>query len=381
MSDFGVNDFLTKSLEFQQGMLKNWMNAMQGAVPGMGAEANPADPLSTTMKAYQDMYTNWQNQLMNNPLMKMYPWSYNMFNTLNTPFDIVNKMMNSGKVFTDLFKVWQEISGKDFASREEIQKFLDENQGVYNKVWEDFMLPFVPEVARPLMSQAQSLVKQFQELGQDMVRPWMEATSGKEFAKFMQGDTSAYMSIYKSLNKAYEETFGKILSASGLGVTKEQNEAIMSQFDSYFKMMLALTELMSLVGDVSKDNMISLIEICQEQIKAGKDPKSMREFYNLWLKINEDSFVKVFGTPQFSQIFGEFSKRACEFKIHCDQVMERALSNLPIPTNADMVSLYKTVYNLRKSDFFNTEDIQTLKADVAALKAELAAKGGIKPTK
>ena len=40
------------------------------------------------------------------------------------------------------------------------------------------------------------------------------------------------------------------------------------------------------------------------------------------------------------------------------------LSSLPIPTNSEMKSVYKTVYDLRK-------DVRDLKKEIAALRAEL----------
>lgn len=371
MNDFGMNDFWKKSLDFQQNMFKNWMSAMQGAVPSASSADIPDNPLSVMMKTYQDMYSNWQNQFTNSPLMKMYPWTYNLFNTSNTPFDIANKMMNSGKTYTDLFNIWQKLIGKNpFDSRESILSFLEDNSAAFDRLGEDFMMPFVPESLRPMVGQIRDLMKQFGSIGRDFLRPWSEIgqQNPEELQKLMKGDSSAYMNLYQAMNKAYEESFGKVFSSTGLGLTKEQNEEILSQFDAFFRMMLALGELMSLVADVSKDNMVAVIEAYQDMIRKGTEPKSMKEFYDMWLKINEDAFVKIFATPQFSQIFGEFSKRACEFKIQCDNVLERALNWAPVPKNSDMASLYKTVYELRKSDYFNTQEIRNLKEELAALK-------------
>lgn len=372
MNDFGMNDFLKKSLEFQQNMAKNWMETMQGVARNAGTVAEEVgNPLSTIVKTYQDMYTNWQNQFMSNPLMKTYPWTYNLFNTSNTPFDIANKMMNSGKTYTDLFGIWQQLAGKGpFETRDEIVKFLEQNRAAFERLSEDFIMPFVPETMRPLVSQAQTLMKQFEGIGQDFVRPWSEISKGatENLQKVLKGDHSAYAGLYKALNDAYNDSFGKFFSTTGLGLTKEQNEEILSQFDSFFRMMLALTELLALVADVSKDNMVSLIEAYQDMVGKGSEPKSMKDFYKMWIKINEDSFVKVFGTPQFAQIFGEFSKRACEFKIHMDKVIERSLNWMPVPKNSEISNLYKTVYDLRKASYFQNQSIEELKAEVAALK-------------
>jgi len=89
----------------------------------------------------------------------------------------------------------------------------------------------------------------------------------------------------------------------------------------------------------------------------------------LWVKINEDAFVKVFGTPQFSKIFCEFAQKACEYKIYSDKVLEQLLDWAPFPKNSEMVSLYKTVYELRKSGYQNTKQIEAMQEELTALKA------------
>ena len=372
MSDYGIGEFFQKSFEMQQNMVKSWMDVMKPAF-GNQADTQAADnPVAAMSKMYQNMYESWQKQFMDSPWMKATPWSYNMFNTENPMFDMFNKMMNSGKSLNDLSSFWQNLLGKDqFASREEILKFIEDNKASYEKLAQDFMKPFVPEALRPLVDNAMALVKEYEAIGKDVAKPWMELgpKAAEDFKKVMQGDTTAYTGLYKNINAAYENSFGKLFNATGLGLTREQNEELMSQYDSFFKMNISLAELMSLVGDVSKENMVSVVETYQKMVKDGKQPQSLKEFYDLWVKISEDSFVKVFGTPQFSQIFCEFAKRSCEFKIHFDKVLEQTLGWMPFPKNTDMASLYKTVYELRKSDYRNTQQLASMQEELAALKA------------
>ena len=54
------------------------------------------------------------------------------------------------------------------------------------------------------------------------------------------------------------------------------------------------------------------------------------------------------GTEEFAKVFDEFSDKYAQYMSAQNKVYERMLSSLPIPTNTDMKSLYKTVYDLRK---------------------------------
>ena len=377
MTDYGMGDLFKKGFEFQQDMVKNWMNAVSGAAAA-GASAKPSveadsSPFASMNKMYQSIYENWQKQFTDNPWMKMQPWDYNLFSTSNPMTDIFNKMMNSGKSVTDLSAIWQQLQGKSpFTSREEILKFIEENKASYEKLAHDFISPFLPENLRPMIGNAMGLMKQYEVSGQDLLKPWTELAEKNAEAtqRIMQGDTSAYGDFYKLLNKAYGESYGKLFNVSGMGLTKEQDEAMMAQLDSFYKLLLTMSELVALVTNVSRENTVKLIETYSKLGQEGKPPQSLKEFYDLWIKINEDAFIHVFGTPQFSQIFCEFFKKYCEFKIHVDSVLEKAFDWAPFPKNSEMVNLYKSVYELRKADFKNTQRITALEEELAALKGE-----------
>ena len=371
MSDFGMNDFLKKGFEFQQDMARQWMNAMSGGKTGDDATEAWKQPFGNPFKMYEAMYEAWQKQFKSGPWALFEPWTQ----SFAAPYadartDLFAKVMNGGKVLEDIAAFWQQLFGKGvFESREELLRFVDQQRETCTRLAQDFMLPFIPEQIRPLFMESQDLLKQYEAIGKDLAKPWLALSdqNSEVFQDMLKGKGTG-ADFYKAVTRAYESSYGKIFNAAGLGLSREQNEVLMSQFDSFFKMMIAMTELLSLVSEVSKENMIKVVEAWQDLIKEGKSPQTMQEFYKLWLKINEDSFVRVFGTPQFSQIFCEFAQRACQFKIHFDKVMEQALSWAPIPRNSDMASLYKTVYNLRKSDYGNTQELQSLRDEVAALK-------------
>jgi class III poly(R)-hydroxyalkanoic acid synthase PhaE subunit len=368
-----MGELFKKSFEIQQNMAKAWLNAVNPpAAGGSGEKTAAEDPLAAMTKMYQGIYETWQKQFLDNPWMKMTPWSYNLFNSANPVQDMFNKMMNSGKGLADLSAIWQQLAGKDpFKSRDDILKFIEDNKADFERLSMDFINPFIPDSMRPLVSNAMDLVKQYESAGKGFIKPWLELgpKSAEDFRKIAEGDHSAYGGLYKTLNQAYQDSFGKMLSAAGLGLTREQNETVMSQFDAFFKMILSLTELMSLVADVARENMVTVIETYGKLIAEGKQPRTLKEFYDIWVKVNEDSFVKVFGTPQFSKIFCDFAQKSCEFKIYVDKVLEQTLNWVPFPKNSDMVSLYKTVYDLRKSDYKSNKELDEIREELASLKA------------
>ena len=66
------------------------------------------------------------------------------------------------------------------------------------------------------------------------------------------------------------------------------------------------------------------------------------------MDVNEKTYLKLFNQDSFAKLLGDLIDRGVEFKgRHNDLIME-VFSGLPIPTNKDMDSLYKTVYDLNK---------------------------------
>ena len=114
--EINMNDLFQMSLEYQKKFAEKWMENLQKLNPN----AQPTDLAGLTewynqmVKSYQDMMTEWsKNFTTENPFLKQQPWVFNPFNSNDTQFDVFNKIMNGSKVYTDLYKLYQNLVGKD----------------------------------------------------------------------------------------------------------------------------------------------------------------------------------------------------------------------------------------------------------------------------
>ena len=176
-----------------------------------------------------------------------------------------------------------------------------------------------------------------------------------------EGDFKAYTELFREINSKYEETIGKYYNMMGLGVNRESNEDVMKAMSAYNKAMFATAELMSMVMQTGAESMKSFATSFQKAATSGEAPTTFREFYDLWSSVTEAELMKLLNTDEFSKTFNYFADMNGQYMTAQNKVYERVLSALPIPTNKDMKSLYKTVYDLRK--------------EVRDLKRELAMKG------
>jgi class III poly(R)-hydroxyalkanoic acid synthase PhaE subunit len=196
--------------------------------------------------------------------------------------------------------------------------------------------------------------------------PWLQIDEDI-LKRIFAGDSTAYVDFFNAINEKYDETFAKFFNMMVMGMNREANEEQLQAVGSYIKMLFSAGTLVAMVADASKDSAKALLDHYQKEIKDGKAITTFRDFYNLWYRVTEDIMLELLNTDAFSKAFGDFSDKYSKFLISNNKVLERMLSPLPIPTNKDMDSLYKTVYDLRK-------DVRDLHRAIESLKNTTPAK-------
>ncbi len=268
-------------------------------------------------------------------------------------------------IYTKVFEFWQGIG--DPAS------FLKEFPEKYNDlVWEVFK-GLLPDEVTKYFDKPRQFMQTCVDFYQNLFGPWMQID--EDIMKRMAaGETRAYLDFFRTFNDRYDETFSKVFNMMGMGLNRESNGEQMQVINSSIKMMFAVGELVALVSETCANSMNTLVERYQEGIKDGKAVTTFHEFYDLWYKVTEEALLALFDTDEFAKVFGDFADKSSQYMIALNKVYERTLSQLPIPTNKDMESLYRTVYDLRK-------EVRDLRREVDALKAAAPAAASSTETK
>ena len=180
-------------------------------------------------------------------------------------------------------------------------------------------------------------------------------------------DFSKDLDFFDQVSEKYEDTIGKTLKMMNMGINLETLDEQQKAVDSYYQFIASAGKLFSIVSKANQDCLKSLTEKYQNMAKEGQKIPTFDEFYNLWYVTNEKAMEELFATTTFSKAFAEFSDKYFKYLAASNAVLERNLSQLPIPTNKDMNSLYLTVYNLRK-------DVRDLKRENESLKKMFSTK-------
>ncbi|MBQ9059472.1 MAG: hypothetical protein IJ125_09835 [Atopobiaceae bacterium] len=250
-----------------------------------------------------------------------------------------------------LYDLWQGMADPVSFARDFQDKYMDFMQDVFKG--------FLPEGATELMQRPMDFMDTCVNYYKQNFAPLLEVDEDI-LKRIANGDLNAYTDFFREFNAKYEETIGKYYNMMGLGLNRESNEDVMKAMSAYNKAMFATGELMSMVMSVSGDSATKLTTAYQNAITEGKVPTTFREFYDLWSSTTEEELVKLLNTDEFSKTFDNFADMYSQYMSANNKVIERMLSGLPIPTNTDMKSLYKTVYDLRK-------EVRDLKRAIAGM--------------
>lgn len=269
------------------------------------------------------------------------------------------------EVYTKIFDMWKDM--------DDPANFVQNFQKKYMELSQEMLKGFLPDEVAKNMEKPMQLMQTCVDFYENIMSPWMQIDE-TIMQRIAGGDISAYTPFFKEFGEKYEETFDKLFNMMGMGLNRESNEDQLKAISAYIKAMFATGEMMSLVMNTCSESMTAMLERYQEDLSQGKMISTFREFYDLWYQVTEDMLINLFNTEEFSKAFCDFSEKYSQYMSAMNKLNERALANLPIPTNKDMKSLYKTVYDLRKEVRDLRRELNAAKKAEPATKASASAK-------
>ena len=357
-------DMWKKWQGMQADMFRAWMEAwgrMAGGWAGGERAAGKAWPEA------RELYRRWQDyvrEMMGRfavPAQGVGPETY-------------QKMFRSADIYTRLFSLWagmlesyRRIAGEggeyDF---EAMRKVLETWAGEYREIVREVFTPALPEQLQwiaelysgevPLMAAGllmhlwgpwYDLARRFTQRGLSMEKPSPEAA----------------VEAYEEWRKAYEDSLGRLLRAPAMGYYREAVDKLTNAMDSLNEFNLVLSEFYASLQGAGAKGFERLQErLAAMQEEGRSEPMSFRDLYRLWWQTNEDIYVELFRTEEFSRLLGQLVDKGMQFRADFRSYVEEATKELPFPNRSEMDHLYKTVDRLKR-------EVRSLKKELAGLKA------------
>ncbi len=384
--DFFNKEMYEKGLRFQKDMMGQYMDAVENFSKFFhndrnDAEKNNAENVFGTMQAAteamlknagdmtQNMWKSYENMIR--MWFDFTPGS-DIFQRMN-PADVMpvmERFFTSMSVYTKLYDFWKECIADASESIKDpfgaAERYVQKSEELLRELAGEFFKPVMSEDVFSLMESYADLGKTVNTAFSDFMEPWKEKR--EDFldciAKASTGDKESYARFVSLVTDAYQSSFGKLFNMNHIGITKEKADINLQMLDSYVRMMFSYFEIAANVQNILRDANTELWQQVQELLADPEKKLTFKDFYDMWIRVTSAAVNKFYYTDEFADFINEYATNAYDFKIKADKFMESMLSSLPIPTNSEMKSVYKTVYDLRK-------EVRDLKKEIAELRAEL----------
>ena len=160
----------------------------------------------------------------------------------------------------------------------------------------------------------------------------------------------------------------KLLSVPGFGPDREaqaQMQKGVKLLSEYQQVSGEFQEQLSKVGVEALEAMRLRI---LEMGKQGKEIKSLREIYDLWVDCNEKAYAELVYTDEYSELYGRLTNALLAVKQHQGKVMDKLLAKLNIPTRQGMNTVLKRVQEMKRGQSKSAAKITALENELRDLR-------------
>jgi len=170
-------------------------------------------------------------------------------------------------------------------------------------------------------------------------------SSDKSSRYNFQSMDEGFFSSWKDL---YEKEFRKYLNIPQLGLNRFHQEKITDAMDKYNLLQTTLGEFSFVLFKPFERSMKKMQDNFMELSEKGEFTGDSKELYQSWIRTLEGDFMELYKSPEYLVSLGKTISALSKFNSAKKEVLQDLMSELPIPNQNEMDSLYKELYQLRK---------------------------------
>jgi len=159
----------------------------------------------------------------------------------------------------------------------------------------------------------------------------------------------------------------QFLSAPGVGHMRERQD----QFQELTRLLINYQESMQDYARSFSDMGVKSVERLQKRfgefVAEGKELKSLRDIYDLWVDCCEESYADYVSTDDYVEVHGRMVNSLMALKRHSRMMVDEVLGALNMPTRREMETLHSRFHQLRRQEKATQKDIEVLKSKLSAM--------------
>ena len=198
--------------------------------------------------------------------------------------------------------------------------------------------------------------------------PWGSAyqDAAANFAEAGRGDPTAMHKTFAGFVDAYEVTFGRFLSASAVGSTRESTEPLLKGFDAWVEMNRAAVDFQTELANTDMHAVEALMRRLVDMGEKGEHITTVRGFFELWVDNHEKAYNELFGSDSFATIQGRFVNASLIYRRRQAELLDELMETVGLPGRKEVDQIHRHVYDLRI-------ELRWMKRDMRGLRRELEA--------
>ncbi len=154
--------------------------------------------------------------------------------------------------------------------------------------------------------------------------------------------------IFRTWADIYESEFRRFLNVPQLGLTRLHQEKWLRAVDKNNIFQTAMAEFQRLLTLPVSKSFTVLQEKVAEMAEGGELPEDSKTYYQMWIKILEGHYMKLFQSREYIESLGQMLDAMSESTLSRNEVVEDMLGALHIPKQKDVDELSREIYLLKK---------------------------------
>ena len=148
--------------------------------------------------------------------------------------------------------------------------------------------------------------------------------------------------------RTYEEELSRYFKIPQIGLTRFYQERALTAADKFNLLQTRMSEFMHLLYLPLEKSFNQLKEKVVEMAETGAVDEKSKTYYNIWIKLLEAQYMKLFQQPEYSAAMGQTLEALHEFSAARQAMVDDMLKIYAIPTQKELDELYKEIHLLKK---------------------------------
>lgn len=326
-------------------------------------------------------------------------WSDMLQSGTGSPMSMPGMPMMGASIYPDLVEPWRKLYGqgmdmlladsttvaREFAqqiasSQATMMRLLEMTTRAWQVMvprldagedWNSVLMSYMTQVRQQTMNQEGILnaAKSTNELWvlyleqlQYLSRPYLEAFTqmpGSVSGMMAGGETSELSKLYWA---AYEDTFGRLVSMPGFGITRELQQKLLAGFGAFTALRRASVDYQLALSSAWEKIYEQVLHDMMQRSQQGNPITSLNELVRVWTTAADQGLEQVFRSDSYLEAQRNFVNAAMNYRLREREIYETFAEVSNIPTRTEVDEAHRNIYELRR-------EVRALKKQLASMQA------------